>query len=106
MSINGLEVTDVVIFPIKKRSEDSNLVAFARIVLNDQFVVSGLRIFEGKNGPFISFPKEYNKATGKGYDIVFAITTELRTYIIDQVLNQFSMLTKTGKQSGKGWELA
>jgi stage V sporulation protein G len=91
MSINGIEVTDVIIFPVKNKTENSALHAFARVIINDQFIISGIRIFEGKNGPFIRFPQEYNKAAGKGYDICFPTTAELRTYISDQVLNQYSM---------------
>lgn len=97
MSINGLEITDVIIFPVKNKTGDSTVQAFARIILNDQFIVSGIRIIEGKNGPFISFPKEYNKQAGKGYDICFPITAELRTYICDQVLSQYSIVTTGGE---------
>jgi DNA-binding cell septation regulator SpoVG len=91
MSINGLEVTDVIIFPLKHKIDNSSLSAFARIILNDAFIVSGVKIFEGKNGPFIKFPQEYNKAANKGYDVCFPITAELRNYISDQVLSQYSL---------------
>lgn len=91
MAINGIEVTDVIIFPVKRRDETSNLKAFARIVLNDVFIISGVKIFEGQGEPFMRFPQEYNKKAGKGYDICFPITAELRTYIADQVLSQYSI---------------
>lgn len=106
MSVNGLEVTDVVIFPVKNKAKDSTIVAFARIVLNDQFVISGVRINEGKNGPFITWPKEYNKIDGRGYDIIFPITAKLRVYLSNQILNQYVVLMDSGKQSGKDWESA
>lgn len=91
MSVNGIEVTDVVVFPVKKKSENSCLNAFAKLVINDQFLVNGIRIIEGKNGPFISFPKEYNKADGKNFDICFPVTAELRSYLSDQILSQYSI---------------
>ena len=91
MAINGLEITDVIVFPVKNKKENSSLQAFARIVINDQFIVNGLRIFEGKNGPFVRFPQEYNKEAGKGYDLCFPITAELRSYIMDQVLSGYSI---------------
>ncbi len=91
MSVNGIEVTDVIVFPVKNKQENSALNAFCRIILNDQFIINGIRIFEGKNGPFISFPQEYSKTAGRGYDICFPITAELRTYISDQVLSQYSL---------------
>jgi stage V sporulation protein G len=91
MSINGLEITDVIVFPIKNKVENSSLNAFAKIIINDQFIISGIRVFEGKNGPFVRMPQEYNKEAGKGYDICFPTTAEFRTYISDQVLNQYSI---------------
>ena len=69
MNVNGIEITDVIIFPVRKKTENSKLLAFCRIVLNDQFIISGVRIYEGKNGPFIRFPQEYNQTNNKGYDI-------------------------------------
>jgi stage V sporulation protein G len=89
--INGMEITDAIIFPIKKVLEDSKLKAFARVVFNDQLIISGIRIFEGKNGPFISFPQEYDSKVKKGYDICYPITAEFRTYISEKVLEQYSL---------------
>jgi len=94
MAINGIEITDVIIFPIKKKVKDSKLKAFAKIIINDQFIINGLRIFDGANGLFIRFPQEYNKQENKGYDICFPITAELRSYLIDQVLTQYSVSLK------------
>jgi stage V sporulation protein G len=91
MSINGLEVTDVLVFPVKKKSENSCLAAFARLVVNDCFIVSGIRILEGRNGPFVAFPQETSKNDGKSFDIAFPITAELRTYLCDQILIQYSI---------------
>ena len=91
MAINGIEVTDVIIFPVRKQHEDSKMVAFGRLVINDSFIISGIRIYEGNNGPFIRMPQEYNKEAGKGYDICFPVTAELRTYMSDQLLAQYSI---------------
>ncbi len=91
MGINGIEVTDVVVYPIKNKKENSKTVAFARIVLNDQFIISGVKIIEGVNGTFIAFPQEYNKKEGKGYDICFPTTAELRSYFSEQVLSQYEI---------------
>lgn len=91
MSINGIEVTDVIVFPVKNKVKDSLLAAFARVILNDQFILNGIKIFKGKNGPFIQFPQELDRKIGKGLDICFPITAEMRTYISDQVLSQYSI---------------
>jgi len=91
MNINGIEVTDVIVYPVRRKPEGSSVMAFAKIVLNDQFVINGLRIIEGKYGPFIAFPREYSKASGKNCDIAFPVTVELRDYIADRVLTQFKI---------------
>ena len=49
MDINGMKITDVVVYPIKNRYEDGKLYAFAKVVLNDQFIIHGIRIYEGTN---------------------------------------------------------
>ena len=90
-STNGIEVTDVIIFPIRHRVEGNSLAAFARIILNDQFIINGVKVHEGKNGPFIQFPQEYNKTDGKGYDICFPITAKMRSYVSDQILSQYEL---------------
>ena len=91
MSVNGIEVTDVIVFPATRYAEEgSSLKAYVRIILNDNLIINGLRVIEGRNGPFVSFPqREYDD--GKMYDVCFPITTELRMYIVDQVLSQYSI---------------
>ena len=91
-SVNGLEVTDVIIFPVKKRI-DTSLKAFARIVINDQFIVSGIRIMEGKKGLFVFFPKEYSRTEGKSFDICYPVTAEFKAYLTDAILSAYSITT-------------
>ena len=93
MSINGIEVTDVIIFPVKGKNlvnSDTKLRAFARLVINDQFIISGIKVFEGNNGEYIRFPQELAE-NGKGYDICFPTTAELRNYMADQILSQYAI---------------
>lgn len=94
MEINGMKITDVVVYPIHKKSgERSKLVAFAKVVLNDQFIIHGIRIYQGVNGPFMTFPQDYSKknATGKGYTICHPTTAELRNHINEQVMAEFAL---------------
>lgn len=91
MSINGLEVTDVIVFPVKNKLENNSVKAFARIILNDQLIINGVKILKGTNGLFITFPQEYSEKAQKGYDICFPITAKLRSYISDQVLAQYAI---------------
>lgn len=87
--INGIEITDVIIFPVKKRAECQTVLGFARIVINDQFLLSGVRIHQGEHGNYISFPDEI--VNGKSMDIYFLTTNELREYMQDEILKQYQI---------------
>jgi len=98
--INGIEVTDVIIFPVKGNVENG-VRAYAKIVLNDQLIICGIKVIKGRHDAFISFPQEYNKNQGKGYDICFPITAELRCYLSDQILSQYDIVMGKEEQKSK-----
>lgn len=91
MAVNGIYITDVSVHHVKNKVAGSLVEGFARITLNDQLIISCVRIIKGKRGLFLGFPQEYNKAEGKGYDICFPISLELRTYITEEVLRHFEV---------------
>ena len=68
--INGMKITDVVVYPIKSQDPKSKLYAFAKVVLNDQFIIHGIRVYEGVNGPFMTFPQDYNKKNEEGKSLL------------------------------------
>ena len=45
MSINGIEITDVIVFPVRNRVEGGKVRAFARIILNDNFIINGMIVY-------------------------------------------------------------
>jgi stage V sporulation protein G len=93
MDINGMKITDVVVYPVHPKVESSKLYAFAKVVLNDQFIVHGIRVYEGINGPFMTFPQDYNKSNKDGvpYSICHPTTAELRNYISEQVMAEYAL---------------
>jgi stage V sporulation protein G len=86
--ISGLVITDTTIYKVKEVKED-NVVAYARITLNDEMIINGIKIVKGKGGPFIGFPQVFNKTEGRGYDICFPISVALREYIQKIVLGKY-----------------
>ena len=89
--VNGIKITDVVIYPFKPIPGKNNTIkAAAKVVLNDCFIISGIKVVEGKNGLFIAFPQEFSKDQEKHYDICYPITAELRSYFSARILDQFS----------------
>ena len=86
--VNGIEITDVIIFPVKKIN-DTNILAFCRIAVNDVFVISGIKIMQGRAVEYVLFPSELNQTTGKRYDYFFPVTAKLRAYITERILAKY-----------------
>lgn len=85
-----LVVTEVQVFPFK---EDLGCVkAMAIIVLNDQLVIRGLRVKDGVNGLFVSFPLD---PFYKGEDfrsICCPLTRQLREHIEGCVIEKYQQV--------------
>lgn len=92
--MSSLEVTEVNVHVRRDPGPEDPLVGFARITLNDAFVVNGIRLVKGKFGLFISFPREYNKQEGKGFNICFPIHQDAHKVISDAVLNEYQRQAK------------
>lgn len=85
MSVHSIQITEVTIFPVRNRQAGAPLHAFARIVLNNAFVITGLRVVRGKVGMFIAFPRE----KGKDISICFPIRKDLQEEMSRVILNEF-----------------
>ncbi|MGM0419833.1 MAG: SpoVG family protein [Bacillota bacterium] len=79
-----MEITDVRIYPVKG---EGKVQAYVSLTLEDQLVIRGMRVVEGKNGLFVAMPSRQWK--GEFYDICFPLTSELRDEIHDKVLGKF-----------------
>ena len=87
-----LKITSSQVFPL--REPTGKTVALARCLLNDQIQLTGLRIVNGVNGLFVSYP---NDPAYKGDDyrsIFYPITKELRTHIEDTLIAQYNEMIK------------
>lgn len=82
-----LAVTAVRVFPFDKQF--GSIKAMADVVLNDQLQIRGLRVIDGSNGLFVSYPMD---PFYKGEDfrsIVCPITRQLREHIENCVLEKY-----------------
>lgn len=89
-----LAVTKVDVFPFSGGVNMGHMKGMAKIVLNDQFVIRGLRVMEGENGMFVSYPID---PFYKGEDcrsVCFPMTRQLREHIENCVLEKYQELTK------------
>ena len=68
---------------------DGTLKAFCDISLFDTLIIKGLKVVNGKNGLFVSMPREQGK-DGKWYDSVRRINREIKKVIENVVLEAYA----------------
>ena len=92
-----MEVTDVRISPIKQIEGLTHTKALAEIVFNDQLLIRGIRVVEGENGLYISYPFPFHPTTGEDgqpRSTVFPITNVLRDHVEAVVLEKYQDAVK------------
>ena len=84
-----LAVTSVQVYPFKESPNMGHRKGLASIVLNDQIMMRGLRIMDGQNGMFVSYPCDpFFK--GEDYRSIYnPITRQLREHIENCVLEKY-----------------
>ena len=89
-----LAVSEVKVFPFKEGPSLGHMKALAEIVLNDQFIVRGLRIMEGENGLYIVYPTDPFVKGDDYKSICNPITRQLREHIENTVLEKYTEMQK------------
>ncbi len=77
------------VYPTKDpKQEKGSILAFANVDLGGCFAVNGIKIVEGKEGPFVSMPSQKGR-DGKFHDICFPTTAEMREAINAVVMDAY-----------------
>lgn len=84
-----MAVTEVKVFPFKEGPNLGHIKGLAQIVLNDQLVIRGLRIMDGVDGLFVSYPIDPFYKGDDLRSIVNPITRQLREHIENYVLEKY-----------------
>ena len=84
-----LAVTQVRVFPFDEGQRLGHMKGLAQVVLNDQLVIRGLRIMDGLNGLFVSYPIDPFYKGDDFRSIVNPITRQLREHIENCVLEKY-----------------
>lgn len=84
-----LAVTQVQVFPFKDGVNLGHIKGLAQIVLNDQLVIRGLRIMDGLNGLFVSYPIDPFYKADDFRTILNPITRQLREHIENCILEKY-----------------
>ena len=66
--------------------------------LGGEYAVKGIRVIQGKNGPFVAMPQRM--VNGEYQDQVFAVTKEAREKLVNTVLDAYEQaLEQAAKQA-------
>lgn len=68
---------------------EGTLKAFCDLLILDAFLVKGLKVVEGKNGLFVSMPREQGR-DGKWYDTFYPTSKEMRKGLEELVLESYN----------------
>ncbi len=88
-SFDCLAVTNVQVYPFKEGPSLGHIRGLANVVLNDQFMVRGLRVMEGENGLYVGYPNDPFYKGESFRSIVTPITKPLREHIENCVLEKY-----------------
>ena len=73
------------------------LKAFASVNFDDEIVVKNIKVVDGRNGLFVSFPSEKGK-DGEYHDTFYPLTKATRDYIEDEILTAYE---NAGKKASR-----
>lgn len=77
--------------------DDSSAKAYASVTINDEFAIKNIKVFEGKNGLFVTMP---SRKSGNEYsDVVFPITKEAREQLNNAVIDCYNDMQSKGQES-------
>jgi len=81
-----VEISEV---KIRKVEGKDKFKAWVTITFDDSFRIHGLKIIEGKNGPFVAMPSR-KLPNGEFLDIAYPLNQELREKIQKRVLEEYN----------------
>ena len=71
---------------------DGALKAYCDLAVGEAFLIRGLRVIDGKNGLFVSMPRQQGK-DAKWYDNVVVLTPEIKKEVGRVVLGAYQQQT-------------
>ena len=66
------------------------LQAFCDVAVGDLVLIKGLRVIEGRTGPFISMPRQVSSNSGKWFDSVVFLSADVKAAVTRVVLEAYA----------------
>ena len=77
------------VYPTKEpKQEKGSILAFASADIGGCFAVAGIKIVEGKDGPFVAMPSQFGKDK-QHHDICFPTTSAMREALNTAVMDAY-----------------
>ena len=89
LDFDCLAVTSVQVYPLKECPYMGHIKGIASVVLNDQFLVRGLRVMEGENGMFVGYPIDPFFKGEEFRSVCFPMARKLRENIENCILEKY-----------------
>ena len=70
-------------------SGDGSVKGFADVVIDDRLLIKGLRIIQGRQGLFVSMPREKGK-DNRWFEVVHPLDKELKEDITGKILDAYA----------------
>ncbi len=66
------------------------LQAFCDVAIGDMVLIKGVRVVEGRTGPFVTMPRQQSKNSAKWFDSVVVLDNQIRGELEKKVLEAYS----------------
>lgn len=97
-----MQVTDCKVFPFREGPSMGHIKALANITLGDQFLIRGLRVMDGENGLFVSYPIDPFFKGEEFRSLCNPLTRTMREHIESTVLEKYQQSIATSTEAANG----
>lgn len=85
--LNGLKITEISIYPVQNQGR---LRAVVRVVLNGMLQLTNMRIYDGSNGLFVSYPVEFTQKGDELRQVFYPVRKQFRDYAGEMILERYA----------------
>lgn len=91
---NGVSI-EAQVYPVKEPK--NNMLAMASLTIGGCFAVRGVKVMQGKNGPFVSMPQARD-GKGEWHDVCFPTSKDVRDLVSQMVMDKYNALREKAPQ--------
>lgn len=92
MNEQTMTITNIQVYPLLEPAGKTK--AMARVILDDQLQLTGLRVVQGSNGLFLAYPNDPGYRGEDYRSLFYPVTKALREYIESEVLIKYRQIVE------------